>query len=246
MNNYLFGKLPKKDDDRNLKFATYSKELAPPPESFDNLSTIYTKLGISDPKKLFPMDGNDVYGDCVMAGIAHMITGWNGLIGKKKIPSTTAVVRQYKKQTGGVDTGLSELDTLKYWNKHSFFCEKILAFVESDPKNHVHTMQSIERFKGIYVGMNVQQNAIADFDAGRMWTPGKLTGHGHCVVIVGYDKDTVTILTWGGLIKATWSWVDCCVDESYPILPVESKSPEFAPGFDFKTLQSDLIAVQNK
>ena len=245
MKRFCFGKHPKKIDrlSRTLQMAKYAITLPDPPESVDNISRVLTNLKSNKVSSIFPMDGNDSYGDCVMAGAAHIITAWNGMIGQKKVSARCAVIRQYKKLTGGGDTGLNELDTLNTWRKNQFFGENILAYVENDIKNQTQLKQSIYLFGGLYLGMNVQENAIADFDAGITWTPGKLTGDGHCVVILGYDKDTVTILTWGGKIKATWDWVWCCMDECYTILPPEAEKQGFEPGFDFEQLQSDLTLV---
>lgn len=228
MNTYKFGKLPKKQDDRNLQFAKYVKALAPPPLAFDNLQAVYNLLKISDPTKLFPMDGNDQYGDCTIAGISHADTIYNGLIGKKSIATKCAVLRLYRHLTGGPDTGLVELDVLNYWRQNKCFGDKITAFTEIDPKNHTHIQQAIELFGGVYIGFNVQENAFNDFNANPKitWTPGILTGNGHAVYLTSYDQDTVTILTWGNLIKGTWGWFDCCVNEAYAIVPPELMTPE--------------------
>jgi hypothetical protein len=99
MKKFMTGKLPKKHDDRNLKFAKYIKALAPAPDAVDNLSNIYVKLNISDPTILFPLDGNDVLGDCTICGVAHAITLYNGLIGVNKIPSQDDVVALYNQLT---------------------------------------------------------------------------------------------------------------------------------------------------
>jgi hypothetical protein len=52
------------------------------------------------------------------------------------------------------------------------------------------------------------------------------------VFAVEYDKNGVTVLTWGNTQRATWVWWDECVDEAYAILPPEAENPDFAPGFD--------------
>jgi hypothetical protein len=95
----------------------------------------------------------------------------------------------------------------------------------------------------VYLGFQVQQNCIEDFNAGKPWTPGPLLQEGHAVYAVGYDADTVTVLTWGSTQKGTWGWWDECVDEAYAILPPEAKSADFAPGFNIAQLQADLNDV---
>jgi hypothetical protein len=97
---------------------------------------------MSDPTKLFPMDGNDTLSDFTNAGLAHATTVYNGLLGKEKVASKASVVNLYEKLTRGPDTGLNELDVLKYWVNHKVYGSDILAFVAIDPKNHIHIQQA--------------------------------------------------------------------------------------------------------
>jgi hypothetical protein len=245
MKNFKFGKNPKKEDPqkRTLQFSKYVKELAPPPASYSNLQRVYDNLGMADPMRLFPMDGNDQYGDCVVAGESHFVTIYNGMIGKKKIPTRAATLRIYNKLTGGQDTGLNMLDFLKYWKKH--ICgEKIIAFAEIDPRNHDNVKLAIRYFGGVYLGFNVQEHCINDFNNRIPWTPGRLLNEGHCIDAPEYNEHYVKNLTWGNDQLGTWAWVDQTWDECYAIIPVEAKDPLFAPGFNVDQLIADLAYVQ--
>ncbi len=245
MAKYRFGKHPPKSDYRTLRFGTYAtSKLAPPPPSCDVLSRVYANVGIKDPTKLFPMDGNDSLGDCTIAAVAHAITVYRGLISKtREVMPQTAVVKLYRHLTGGPDTGLNELDVLNHWRQKAVGGDKILAFVKIDPKNHTHIQQAIQIFGGVYLGFQVQQNCEQEFDARAPWTPGPLTQDGHAVFAVGYDQNTITVLTWGNTQQATYAWWDECVYEAYAILPPEAAKPGFAPGFDVAQLQADLADV---
>jgi len=244
MKSYRFGKHAPKKDYRTLRLKKYlTPQLPAPPPSVDTLARVYAKLGINDPGTLFPMDGNDTLGDCTIAALAHAITVNDGLVGTKKIMTRQAVVKLYLHLTGGEDTGLDEMTVLKYWQKIAVDGEKILAFAAIDPKNHDHVKQAVQLFGGVYIGFQVQQNCVSDFDNGRPWIPGQLTTDGHAVYVVGYDEETVTVLTWGSTQKGTWDWWDECVDESYALLPQEAKKRDFSPGFDFAQLKKDLGAV---
>lgn len=246
MHNYRFGKHPPKVDYRTLRLGNYLKSSLPaPPASFDVLANVYKKLQVSDPTELFPMDGNDTLGDCTIAALAHADTVFNGLIGKKKIMAQQACVKLYMSMTGGVDSGLNELDVLNHWQSQPVDADKILAFVTIGVKNHAHIQQAIQLFGGVYLGFQVQQNAQQEFDARKPWTPAPLTGDGHAVFAVSYDATGVTVLTWGNTQQATWAWWDECVDEAYAILPSEAKASDFDPGFDFAQLQADLAQVAN-
>jgi hypothetical protein len=246
MPNHRFGKHPPKFDYRTLRFKNYlMAAIVPPPPSCNVLTGIYTKLKTNDPTNLFPMDGNDSLGDCTIAALAHAETVYNGLLGTQKITPKQEVVKLYMHLTGGVDSGLNELDVLNYWRQNPVSGDEIITYVSIGPKDHAHVQQAINLFGGVYLGFQVQQNCLEQFDAHQPWTPGPLTNDGHAVYATGYDPNGVTVLTWGNTQQATWAWWDECVDEAYAILPAQAKQPRFAPGFDFAQLQADLAAVAN-
>src|ERR1700679_652595 len=136
MISYRFGKHPPKQDYRTIRLRSYlTAELPPPPTSYAVLPDVYKHLGTSDPGVLFPMDGNDTYGDCTIAALAHAITVYRGLVGKKEIMTKQAAVKLYMHLTGGIDSGLNELDVLNYWRKSAVAGDKILAYATIDMKN---------------------------------------------------------------------------------------------------------------
>jgi hypothetical protein len=191
------------------------------------------------------MDGNDQLGDCTIAALAHAVTAYRGLLGKRDIMTKSAVVKLYMHLTGGVDSGLAELDVLNYWRSQAVSGDKILTYASIDVKNHTHIEQAIQLFGGVYLGFQVQQNCVEQFDARQPWTPGPLTQDGHAVFAVAYDPSGVTVLTWGNTQKGTWAWWDECVDEAYGIIPPEAKQSDFAPGFNLAQLMTDLKEVAN-
>jgi len=245
--SYRFGKHPPKFDYRTLRFKNYLTSAVPaPPASANTLTRVYANLGTSDPAKLFPMDGNDTLGHCTIAALAHATTMFRGMVGHQKdIMPSPAVVKLYMRMTGGVDSGLNELDVLNYWQSNMIADDKILAFVKIDPKDHVHVQQAIQLFGGVYLGFQVQQNCIQEFDAHKPWTPGPLTQDGHAVFAVAYDQNGVTVLTWGNTQQATWAWWDECVDEAYAILPLDAEKSDYTKGFNFTQLKADLQSVAN-
>ena len=244
MPSYRFGKHPPLRDYRTLRFKDYlTSSLNPPPASANTLPRVYDGVRVSDPTVLFPMDGNDTLGDCTIAALAHAVTAFRGLTGKKDIMAKKSVVKLYYHLTGGVDGGLNELDVLNHWRQHAVAGDKILGYVSIDPKNHIHIEQAVQIFGGVYIGFQVQQNCIQEFDARQPWTPGPVTNDGHAVFVVGYDQTGVTVLTWGNTQQATWAWWDECVDEAYAVLPPEAANPAYAPGYNLAQLQTDLDAV---
>jgi hypothetical protein len=240
-----FGKLPAVHDYRTLRFRDYVTATLPPPAaSFDALPRVFDNLGMSDVSTLFPMDGNDTVGDCTIAALAHAVTLFHGFVNKKpSITPAAQVLKLYYSLTGGVDSGLAELNVLNYWRQHKVSGDEILAYVSIDPKNHVHVQQAAAIFGGVYLGFQCQANCQQEFDAHEPWTPGPLTKDGHAVFAVGYDASALTMLTWGSTQQGTWAWWDECVDEAYAIVPPEAKQPGFAPGFNVQQLLADLNDV---
>src|SRR5258708_11653598 len=139
-----------------------------------------------------------------MAAQADAVTTYRGLVATRNIMSKKAVVKLYFHLTGGTDSGLNVLDVLNYWRQHSAAGDKILAYATIDPKNHTHVQQAIQLFGGVYIGFQVQQNCVQEFDAHQPWTPGPLTTDGHAVFAAADDATGVTVLTWGNTQKATW------------------------------------------
>jgi predicted acylesterase/phospholipase RssA len=244
------GRLPARRDERTLLFANYLQPALPPPAlAIDNFLRMAAEAGLPDTDaaaaSMLPMDGNDTLGDCTIAALAHAITLFRGIAGLGgAVMSAADVTALYFKLTGGQDTGLVELDVLNYWKANAVDQDQISAYVSIDPKNHDHVKLAMQMFGGVYLGFQVQANAIQDFESGTTWTPGDLTNDGHAVLAGAYDAGTVTVATWGGLQKGTWAWWDECVDEAYAVLPPEAMQPGFAPGFDSAQLKADLPALK--
>lgn len=244
MPSLRFGKLPPKADYRTLRLKTYlGRGLAPPPIACDTLERVRAALGRRDIADLFPLSGNDRYGDCTIVAAAHALAVWRGLRGEAGVVPEPEVVKLYGHLAGGIDGGLAQLDVLNHWRKSPIDAERLQAFAAVGVHDHELVKQAVTLFGGVYVGFVVQADCVADFNARRPWTPGPRLGHGHTVFVTGYDDVGVTALTWGSVQKATWAWWDDCVDEAYALLPMTAKKADFAPGFDFDQLQADLRLV---
>lgn len=241
---YRTGKHPPKRDYRTLCFGNYlAPTFPPPPAQYDGLAEVGNRLKVARPISLFPMDGNDRYGNCTMAAAAHAVTVYRGLIAQQQIPTEQSVIKTYLQLSGGIDSGLNMLDVLNYWRRHSFGGDKILAYTKVDRAKHDLIKHGIHMFGGVYLGFQCQEGLDTDFDAGRPWTPARLTQDGHAVYAVSYDETKVGVFTWGGFQWGTWDWWNECVDEAYIILPPEARQRGFASGFDFAQLQDDLNKV---
>lgn len=238
-----FGKLPAREDPRTLRLAAFLEpEREPPPDHFNLLPRCEKATGISDPRSLFPIDGNDRYGDCVAAACAHAITAWTAMVGKRRIIDSKRVVETYLKLSPS-DAGLVEIDTLNLFRKTGLFGEKILAYVSVNWRKRELLKTAISNFGFVFIGFQVQENAVSDFMHHRQWTAGRLTNGGHAVLVTGYTADHVSCLTWGGVQRGDWSWVDQTWDECYAILPGEATLTGFAEGLDYAAIKQELDRV---
>jgi hypothetical protein len=204
-----FGRHPTQHDYRTLRFANYAAGLPPPLAAFDSKARVYKALGSAASEAIFPMDGNDGYGDCTIAARAHADTIWQAFDGIKSIETKAWCLRVYFHLTGGVDSGLNLLTVLRNWKRTA--ADQILAYVSIDPANHTHMQQAMVLFGCVYVGFQCQKNIIQEFDSHQPWTPGPLENDGHSVVFTGYtgagSTDLLNVLTWGSdAQQGQWAW----------------------------------------
>jgi hypothetical protein len=245
MPSYRFGKHPPKVDYRTLRFKSYRTPAIPaPPAAFNVLTPAFTQSSkpMTQPS-CSPWRATIPWETARIAALAHAETVYHGILGKQQILAKASVVKLYMHLTGGVDSGLNELDVLNYWRQNPVSADKIINYVSIEAKNHTHVQLAIQLFGGVYLGFQVQQNAVQEFDNHQPWAPGPLTQDGHAVYAVAYDQNQLTVLTWGNTQLATWAWWDECVDEAYAILPPEAQKNGFAPGFNYAQLETDLSAV---
>jgi hypothetical protein len=243
LTGFRFGKNPPKIDYRNLQFGTYLKDDLPPPLPEVNLTKrVCANLG-HKPEYLFPLFSNDILGNCTVAGAAHGVTVYHGMVSQKHIPALQSVIRIYNHLTGGIDSGLYMLDVIKYWRSTGIEDSKIYAYASVNKINHTHVKQAVSIFGGLFCGFQCQEKVLDEFRDKKPWQPGKKINAGHAVYVTGYNDDGVEVLTWGTTQLGTWEWWDEHVDESFALLPPEAKIEGFTTGFDFERLKKDLSEV---
>lgn len=161
-----FGKKPAKRDDRNLKFAAILKAPVTVPSEYD--------FDVQHHGVPTPMFGNDVYGDCVMAGRGHQTLRFE-LIEQNKIIKITDqdVTKEYFNETGGGDDGLVVLDSLKEWRSQGWVVDsrnyKIKAFAQVEPTSRQQIKRAVFMDIGIGLGFTLPDSAITQIHAGKRW-----------------------------------------------------------------------------
>src|SRR5262245_26171157 len=163
---FKLGKATAKKDDRNLKFSALLK--APPalPSSYD--------FDTTHPGIPTPMFANDTLGDCVIAGRAHQTLRFEDIEqGSVLMITDKDVTREYYKETGGQDTGLIVLDSLKLWRTKGWKVGKkkykIQAFAEMDFNDHDQVLQAIFGDVGIGIGVQLPKDAKQQILTGQPW-----------------------------------------------------------------------------
>ncbi|HUY25412.1 MAG TPA: hypothetical protein VMV09_08950, partial [Candidatus Saccharimonadales bacterium] len=123
------------------------------------------------PSAGYPIDGNDQFGDCTMAGVAHLIAAWDADVNEPDpIPDAQEVVATYFELSGGQDTGLNEANVLQAWRSQGLFGRKIAAYAPVDPRNIVELHQAVAFYGGCYLGIQCPQSAQQQFASGQPWT----------------------------------------------------------------------------
>jgi hypothetical protein len=239
------GKLPVRTDVRTLLLPRYVDRgrLPTPPDTFDETSGVGS----------WPMYANDRIGDCTTAAAGHMIEAWTaaGQGQAIEVPESAVLdafdhVKLTDPATG--EEGAIELDVLRYWRKNGVGGHRIGAFARVAVFDQQLAQTAAWLFGGLYIGLQLPLTAQAQpvWD----WT-GSLTGParpgswgGHAVDVVRYDKNGLTVVTWGRLQDMTWRFWDRYCDEAYCILSDDFLKKGNAPnGFDLATLEADLALV---
>src|ERR1039457_1882225 len=122
------------------------------------------------PKTVYPIDGNDQYGDCTIAGVAHLLGAWNAETHENDpVPSEKAIVAEYFKLTGGEDSGLNEADVLKTWHAEGLFGEPIAGYAPVNPQNLLDLHQAVAFYGGCYLGIEAPASCQEQFGADEPW-----------------------------------------------------------------------------
>jgi hypothetical protein len=193
-----------------------------------------------------PLDGNDTYGDCVAAGMAHMCAVWDDEVKVSgHVPGAAEVVSTYLRLTGGADVGLNESDVLHRWTRSSIFQHTIAAYTPVPMTNVEAIHQTIAFYGASMFGIQCPASAQEQFAAGEPWTvvPGATVEGGHCIVAIGYDAEYVYCATWGGIAPVSYPFLNRYLDESWCIIPDAFVKAGRGPLLDLGSLKADIARL---
>lgn len=187
------------------------------------------------------MDNNDRIGDCTIAGVDHLLKAWDAEVGLSDALSDVNIEQTYFQLTGGPDSGLVERDVLDHWQNEGLFSHQIKAYapVQLDAS---FLREALYLYGGVYLGVQLPETAEEQFAAGEPWgvVPGAQIVGGHCIVMVGYNSNGASIVTWGQRTWATWDWMKQYLDEAWVAIGPEFVQVGKGPVVDVAALTSDL------
>lgn len=195
----------------------------PDPLPFWHTTDHVQQLISGDIRSLYPILGNDRYGDCTVAAAAHMITIHEAFGGRQVIATESDVVKLYFKLGNNRDNGLMLSTVLQAWRAGILGGYKIEAScnVNVNAADLKQVKQAIQYMGSVYVGFLTTHDTVPQFQNKQPWTvTGSRTEGGHCVVVTGYDdaKQEFECLTWGGIQRASYAWWRQYVDECHAVV----------------------------
>jgi hypothetical protein len=248
------GKKPFTTDHRDLRLAKYldkgrilDSEIIP--AAFDWISM----SGLAYDTDVL---GNDTWGCCVFAGIAHKLRRIGLMTGNANLSSINAddVVKTYLTLTGGADKGFEIREALKIMRKTGLFGATIDGFAlvnMGDPdERRIAAWLGCGTLNGYQLPLASQNQVDAqgrqlwDVPAGG-WPTGKGPGSwgGHCEDNHAEDNGLGTDNSWGDPTVRTDAWMRACCDEGYLMLVPQWGAAGKAPnGFAYADLLSDIQA----
>ena len=232
-------------DRRTLRLAKYVAGVTPPP------AECYFQERIG--RRAWGMYLNDTLGDCVIAAAAHMELQWSTYAGTAVTPTDAQVLSGYELVGGyvpgnpGTDNGCDMLTALTDWRKTGLCGKTVTAFALCGPVQGLK--MAVALFGNAYIGIQLPLSAqgqngwhVDDSDP-EAAVPGSWGGH--CVPVVGYNGNSLTVVTWGAILNMSWAFAARYMDESYAVLSPEwiEANGESVSGFDMGQLTADLAVV---
>ena len=202
------------------------------------------------PQLVWPMDMNNEWGDCVVAGFDHgMEAIYKALVGSYTNLTVSQSLSYYRTQnpdfdptTGVGDNGMDIQTFLAYLAKHG----QILGFAKIDHTNPA------EMDTAIYLGLAIitGETLTKAQQTQQVWdvVPNDPVWGGHCTVSVGYPgADRDTCVTWGKTIDMTERFVQTAVEEAwFVVTQAHINNPSFRAGYDMVSFAAQYKALTGR
>jgi hypothetical protein len=240
------GRLPVKPPGERFKIqylSSYLKSPLPAPSYPIDVSggvADWQMLG-NGPDPTLHVNGGQPVGDCTFAGRQHLRMAKAAAGNESETWETTDdLVTEYLDYDHGQDVGANIADLLLFW----YNAGKIKAFAPVDHTDPAACDAAMTAFHGLYVGVNLTDDADQLFQDGQPWTVANGeqpdTNDGHCIVKVKADGQQLdTWVTWGALQQSTQQWTAACLDEAWAIVTTEDDAAQL----NMPALLADIDAL---
>lgn len=240
-----------------LQFASFRRTgamIPPHPSSEDYLATLAH----------WNMLGNDRAGDCVAvtwANFRRLMTRYGGA---ESYPTQNQVWEFYRTQNPNFDPagdpkvngpgspedqGMDIQTALEYLTKHGGpDGVKPVAFAKVDYTNRDELEAALAIFGGVWVGVNVIEANMTEFDQGKPWDyiVGSAVDGGHSVLAGGYTPN-VRFITWARETEFTDSYRTHLFEEAWAVIwPEHLSTAQFQAGVDVSALAADYQAITGR
>jgi hypothetical protein len=248
---HRLGKRPPDPAKPRLRFGNFVNAAAVPPHPLVDPGPASLNLQ-------YPMDENDAWGDCVVAGADHALQVIHALLG---IPYTNwsrdQILAYYRTQNPHFDPadpdhgpgsdddgGMFIQDFLNYLQKQGV----ILGFGSID-----HTSED-ELKAAVWLGLAVPTGEVLTRKnmSERIWDhyANDYTEGGHCTVTVDYRGGSTNYedqVSWGDLYGMTQAFIRQNVDEAwFVITEAHVAHPGFRAGFDLSSFAAAFTAMTGR
>lgn len=209
---------------------------------------------------------NNQLGDCVIAGMAHVVGVFTGNSGSgaviydnEEIISLYGAIGGYVPGQPNTDHGCDEQTALNYWQHHGAPTpqgkHEIAGWISVNGADPTEYRTALWLFENLYFGLELPNAWINPFPSapGFVWNVAgpPVRTNGHCVVGVGYTPKGVTICTWGMLGLMTDAAVAKYAStpgsgELYTVVShdaLENATQKAPNGFDWSQLVADFDSM---
>jgi hypothetical protein len=209
----------------------------------------------------YPMYLNDRFGDCTIAGIAHVYNATSQFAQGTERQFQDAVIQTaymdncpgFNPATDANDDGCT-LQAVLAWNEANGLIDTtgavntVTAYAQLKGMGSTDLNIALQLYGAVYCGVNLPQSAETQFPAPWTYVKGSPILGGHCIVLAGMNAaapNPYTFVTWGATVQASQEWVATYLEEAWVAL-----TPDFLTatggtltGVDTADLMSDMQEI---
>jgi hypothetical protein len=167
---------------------------------------------------------NDILGCCVISGKGHCWMDLTSNASTLWTPADSDIDALYAVfNPDGQDNGCDMQQVLRYVKANGFVGHPLADFAILNPGSQTEAEDAIALFGGLDIGIALPDECVQGEDLlanpwdtpNHVWTPNP--ANGHCVWVVAYDANGLTVVTWGALKRMSWAFYLTCCEEAYAL-----------------------------